>query len=148
MMLYDVAQGDKGRSPLGRSCTIRLHSRDLPPPRRTFHVRLQSPLAHSHSRTDRLRLAATRVLQSGLTARAVMGSESCQAHTEGTQMQSSHGELRRSPGLHGISERFHPCQGLGSTSRSNCCSAGCLFKNHHQTVQMPCWLLQCCTGGA
>jgi hypothetical protein len=43
----------------------------------TFHVLLHSPLAQSQCFTAKLRLADTRLRQSGLTASAVMGSESC-----------------------------------------------------------------------
>jgi hypothetical protein len=43
----------------------------------TFHVLCTSPVCRSHALTTRLREEEMRVLLSGLTASAVMGSESC-----------------------------------------------------------------------
>lgn len=43
----------------------------------TRHERFSCPVCRSYTRSIRLREAETSVLQSGLTASAVMGSESC-----------------------------------------------------------------------
>jgi len=49
----------------------------------TLHERFSCPVCKSYTRSIRLRDAATRVLQSGLTAKAVMGSESCKTNAQG-----------------------------------------------------------------
>jgi len=54
----------------------------------TFHERLSFPVCRSCTRSIRLRDADTRVVQSGLIARAVMGSESWGAQRRGDALVS------------------------------------------------------------